>query len=183
MFDYCELPLPGCFEIRPCVLEDHRGRFIKIFHKPSFAAQGLELDFVEEYYSHSHQNVIRGMHFQNPPHDHAKIVYCVHGTVLDVIVDLRLGSPAYGQSLSLILDSQKSNYLYIPKGLAHGFCVLSESATLIYKVSSNYEPNFDTGIAWDSIDIKWPTDNPILSERDLSFVALKNFQSHFVYEG
>ncbi len=181
MFEFGDITIAGCYEIQPRVMQDTRGQFVKIFHKPSFAAQGLTTDFTEEYYSHSHKGVIRGMHFQVPPYDHVKIVYCVHGQVFDVVVDLRIGSPTYGQSASVVLDADKGNYLYIPKGLAHGFCALSEMATLVYKVSTVYEPGSDSGIAWDSLGIEWPTDRPILSERDRSFVALARFQSPFVY--
>jgi dTDP-4-dehydrorhamnose 3,5-epimerase len=121
------------------------------------------------------------MHFQVPPHDHVKVVYCVQGQVFDVLVDLRLGSPTYGQSTSVILDAEKGNYLYIPNGLAHGFCTVSETATLVYKVTTVHVPGSDSGIAWNSLGVEWPVNHPILSERDRSFVALRHFQSPFVY--
>jgi len=181
MFEFNEIALAGCYEIQPRVMLDTRGRFVKTFHKPSFKALGLATEFAEDYYSLSHKGVIRGMHFQAPPYDSIKIVYCVLGKVFDVVLDLRLGSQTYGQSASVVLDADKGNYLYIPKGLAHGFCVLSEKATVVYKVTTVYEPASDSGIAWNSFGVEWPTERPVLSERDQGFVALANFQSPFEY--
>jgi dTDP-4-dehydrorhamnose 3,5-epimerase len=181
MFEISDISVVGCYEIQPRVLQDTRGRLVKTFHKPSFAAFGLATDFTEEYYTHSRKGVIRGMHFQAPPHDHVKVVYCVHGRVFDVVVDLRIGSPTYGQSASVVLDADKGNCLYIPKGLAHGFCALSEIATLAYKVTTVYAPASDSGIAWNSLGVEWPVDRPIMSERDRVFAALADFQSPFVY--
>lgn len=181
MFEFGATAIAGCYEIQPRVIKDRRGQFVKTFHEPSFAVRGLATDFTEEYHSHSHKGVIRGMHYQAPPHDHVKLVYCVHGRVFDVVVDLRVGSPTYGQSATFVLDANKSNYLYIPKGLAHGFCALSELVTLVYKVTSVYAPESDAGIAWDSLGVEWPANRPVLSERDRDFVALEHFQSPFVY--
>jgi dTDP-4-dehydrorhamnose 3,5-epimerase len=175
--------LPGCFEVYPKVFEDERGRFIKTFHAPSFDALGLCTDFVEEYYSVSHKGVIRGMHFQLPPHDHFKLVYCSAGVVMDVVLDLRKGSPTFGRHAVFELSADKSNMIYIPKGMAHGFCVLSDNATMMYKVTSIYAPDCDYGIRWDSAEIDWPSlcDISLLSDRDKSFVSLSDFDSPFDY--
>lgn len=181
MFDVRSTEIPGCYEIQPRVLEDARGRFVKVFHRNAFAEHGLEVDFAEEYYSVSGQGVIRGMHFQTPPTDHVKIVYCVQGEAFDVVVDLRLGSPSYGKAATISLSADKGNYLYIPKGLAHGFCATSESATLVYKVSTIYSPEHDTGILWNSIGVAWPTRVPVLSIRDCGFVPFSEFKSPFIY--
>lgn len=181
MFNLRSTAIPGCYEIQPRVLDDARGRFVKVFQRNAFAEHGLEVDFAEEYYSVSRQGVIRGMHFQNPPMDHVKIVYCVQGEVFDVVVDLRRGSPSYGKTVTLNLSADKGNYVYIPKGLAHGFSAISESATLVYKVATEYSPEHDSGILWSSIGIAWPFQSPILSDRDRRFIPLSDFKSPFVY--
>lgn len=182
MFTILPSILSGCHAIQPHVIDDARGRFVKVYHQEAFAEAGMETSFAEEYYSHSRRGVIRGLHFQTPPHDHVKMVYCVHGEVFDVVLDLRVGSPTYGKTATFHLSADKANYLYIPKGLAHGFCATSDTATLIYKVSTVYAPQHDAGILWSSVDVDWPTDQPILSERDTRFVALADFVSPFRHE-
>lgn len=182
MFELRSLKIPGSYEIRPKVIEDDRGRFVKVFHEKAFLDNKLETKFVEDYYSTSKKGVVRGMHFQLPPMEHAKLVFCVEGKVLDAIVDLRAGSPTYGEFELLELNAIDANIVYMPKGVAHGFCVTSESATLVYKVTSMYEPEYDAGIRWDSIGIDWPEKSPIVSKRDSLFPPFKNFQSPFVYE-
>ena len=174
-------PIQGCYEILPRVFKDGRGSFVKTFHQEVFAKHQLETEFAEEYYSVSYQNVLRGLHFQLPPHAHTKIVYCVLGQVIDAVVDLRVGSPTYGQFATFDVSAEKANIIYIPPGLAHGFYVTSETAIMMYKVSTVYAPESDTGIRWDSVGINWPSPNPIVSERDSGFVALSDFTSPFVY--
>jgi dTDP-4-dehydrorhamnose 3,5-epimerase len=155
---------------------------VKVFHEQAFAAQGLKTDFAEEYYSVSHKNVIRGLHFQLPPMDHVKMVYCVAGEVMDAVVDLRTGSPTYGQCALFELNAAKANSIYIPKGMAHGFCARSDQAIMVYKVSTIYSPAHDAGVLWNSVGIPWPTTEAILSERDQSFPPLDKFASPFRYE-
>jgi len=179
MFEIRQLGIQGCFEIQPKILDDNRGRFVKIFNRDEYLSAALETSFAEEYYSISKKNVIRGMHFQIPPLDQVKLVYCTDGEVFDVVLDLRLDSPTYGEVNSLSLSRKKANLIYIPKGVAHGFCATSEEATLVYKVSTVYAPELDAGIAWDSIGVEWPTKSPIISERDKSFVSLSKFTSPF----
>jgi dTDP-4-dehydrorhamnose 3,5-epimerase len=178
-----ETKTPGCYEIIPAVAGDARGVFVKTFREDVFAKHKLESHFVEEYYSISHRRVLRGLHFQIPPKACEKMVYCVSGSVLDVILDLRLGSPAYGTCEAFTLDSTKANILHIPAGVAHGFYVQSEHATLIYKTTALYSPAHDTGIRWDSVSFSWPDPDPIVSDRDKGFPLLKNFKSPFVYRG
>lgn len=182
MFEIKPSSIKGCLELQPKVLDDARGRFVKVFHEQAFAAQGLETAFAEEYYSVSHKNVIRGLHFQLPPMDHVKMVYCVEGEVLDAVVDLRVGSPTYGKYALFELSAAKANSVYIPKGMAHGFCALSAQAIMVYKVSSVYSPAHDTGVRWDSTGIPWPTSEAVLSARDKSFSPLDKFLSPFRYE-
>lgn len=182
MFDLKQSKLPGCFELQSKVATDVRGRFVKIFHEQAFLAHGLEITFREEYYSVSYKSVIRGMHFQLPPMDHVKMVYCVEGEVMDAVVDLRVGSPTYGQHALFELSAAKANIAYIPKGMAHGFYVLSDQAFMVYKVSTIYAPDHDTGLLWNSVGIPWPTTSPILSVRDKSFATLEEFESPFHFE-
>jgi dTDP-4-dehydrorhamnose 3,5-epimerase len=182
MFETRETGLQGCLLLQPRVLDDARGRFVKTFHNEAFRALGLETGFVEQYYSHSHRGVVRGMHFQKPPAQHAKLVYCVHGEVFDVVLDLRSGSPTYGETRSFTLSAEQGNALYIPAGMAHGFCATSELATLVYNVTSVYAPEHDDGVRWDSIGVEWPTASPLVSPRDAAFVALADFQSPFQHD-
>jgi len=182
MFSLRETKLPGCFEVQPRIFDDDRGRFVKVFNKDEFVRLGLEVSFKEGYYSHSKFGVIRGMHFQLQPSDHAKLVYCVQGEVQDVILDLRKGSPTYGEADSIKLSADQGNYLYIPKGLAHGFCTTSKVATLVYNVSTVYNPQRDSGILWNSFGYNWPNLEPVISARDSNFLPLSAFNSPFVYE-
>lgn len=178
-----ETKIPGCYEILPFVHKDHRGAFVKTYHKDDFIGHNLVTNFDEEYYSVSTKGVLRGLHFQLPPKDHTKIVYCVYGEVLDVVVDLRVGSPTYGESNSVKLSADNAKMIYIPKGLAHGFYALSNQAIVMYKVTTVYSPEHDTGILWNSVGIRWPDEKPIISQRDLSFPKLKDFACPFCYRG
>jgi dTDP-4-dehydrorhamnose 3,5-epimerase len=173
--------IPGCHEIHPKVFRDDRGSFVKTFHQDMFTSRGLNTTFAEEYYSVSYKNVLRGMHFQLPPMAHTKLVYCVLGEVLDVVVDLRVGSPTYGKCQKFELSADKANLVHIPPGLAHGFYVTSEIAIMMYKVSTVYAPNLDVGIRWDSIAFSWPKSDPIMSQRDQNFRTFAEFNSPFHY--
>jgi dTDP-4-dehydrorhamnose 3,5-epimerase len=171
----------GCLEIQPEVYRDRRGIFVKVFQGEVFRRHRLVTQFAEEYYSSSRKGVLRGLHFQLPPHDHVKLVYCVSGRVFDAIVDLRKGSPTYGHHATLELSAKKANLLYLPAGIAHGFCVLSPSAVVIYQVTTVHAPDYDAGILWNSVGISWPVRRPILSERDRSFPRFEDFHSPFVF--
>lgn len=173
------LGLEGCFEILPKVISDHRGLFVKTFHQQAFEDLGIPFDFAEEYFSISQKNVLRGMHFQLPPHAYIKLVYCIEGAVLDVLLDLRKQSKTYGQTISLELSSTKRNLIYMPVGIAHGFYTQSEQATLIYKTSVGYHPESDTGILWSSFNFDWPSTTPILSARDKAHPTFAGFKNPF----
>jgi len=174
-----ETNIPGCYEIRPKILTDHRGRFIKTFQENLFRNGGLPDRFAEEFHSESRRGVVRGLHFQLPPMAQAKVVYCVSGEVLDAVVDLRVGSPTFGRFATFTLSDRDGTILYIPEGLAHGFCVLSDSAILMYKVTAGYTPSLDAGILWNSAGIPWPVSDPVLSDRDRAFPRLSEFKSPF----
>lgn len=180
MFELEPLKIPGAFVIRGKVFTDDRGSFCKTFHREFFKSHGLEWDFAEQYYSQSKKNVVRGLHFQSPPYDHAKIVHCISGSSLDVLVDLRDYSPAYGSHVYVDLDSKESISVYAPPGLAHGFLSKADNTIMMYSVTSTHSPAHDSGILWNSIDFDWGIENPILSSRDQSFAPLKNFRTPFV---
>lgn len=183
MFEIQESKLKGCLKLIPKTFVDQRGQFTKVFHEKTFKDLGLETTFKEEYFSVSYRGVLRGMHFQTPPEDHVKLVYCSQGSVLDVVLDIRRGSPTYGQVEAFELTGNKGECLYIPKGFAHGFYTLSESATMVYKVSTMHSPSNDEGILWSSFGMKWPNQHPTLSQRDSSFAPLDDFRSPFTYHG
>jgi len=174
-----ETEIAGAFEIELPFSEDDRGDFVKILHEDTFLQHGLQANFAESYYSTSKSGVVRGMHFQSPPHDHEKLVYAVDGKVIDVLLDLRSDSATFKQSCSLELSKEKHNAIYIPKGVAHGFCVPNGSATLVYMTSTVYNQDADTGVLWDSFGFSWPIESPQLSERDRSFAAMDEFDSPF----
>ena len=177
-----ELRLPGTFEIQmPCVA-DNRGSFTKTFNLSSFAAHGLQTSFFETFYTVSNAKVLRGMHFQVPPHDHAKLVYCISGRVLDVALDLRVGSPSYGQHETLELDASLCNAAYLPAGIAHGFAVLDAPAVMAYHVSSEHSRSADAGVHWNSFGAKWPPYLPVLSARDTALPDFQKFASPFRFE-
>lgn len=178
MFTLRETGLAGCYEILPRRISDARGIFIKTFHAPAFRELGLEAGFVEEYYTTSRHGVLRGLHFQIPPADHAKLVYCIAGSVLDAVVDLRTDSGSYGKHVTLELSDSRHNILFIPRGFAHGFFALSD-CTMVYKVTSVHSPEHDRGIRWDSAGIAWPGIEPIVSDRDRTFARLAEFESPF----
>ncbi len=172
-------PINGVFIIESSVFTDERGIFIKTFHENFFMGSHFNTFFKEEYYSVSNKNVIRGMHFQTPPFAHEKIVYCVNGKILDVILDLRKESPTYKKSFSVELNGSDGKIIYIPKGLAHGFCALIDNSIMMYKVSTVYCQNNDCGVRWDSFNFTWPVEKPIISSRDLSFPPLETFNNPF----
>jgi dTDP-4-dehydrorhamnose 3,5-epimerase len=170
----------GCFEIVSHIRSDTRGRFVKTFHADWFEDHQLRTDFVEQYYSVSRRRVLRGLHFQKPPAHHAKLVYCTDGAVLDAVVDVRPQSATFGKHILLEVSADSANMLYLPEGLAHGFYVLTESATLMYAVTSAYDPELDGGIHWASVGIEWPDTEPIVSDRDQQLPPLTTASHVFV---
>lgn len=170
--------LPGCFLLKSKRIEDQRGFFVKTYQKNLYEALGLQVEVQEEFYSMSHKNVIRGMHFQLPPYAHDKLVHCICGEVLDVLVDLRAG-PGYGCVASAKLSGENGCLVFIPKGVAHGFSTLTDKALMLYKTSTVHVPEFDCGIRWDSIGLDWGVSFPIISDRDGQHAVLSDFKSPF----
>lgn len=173
--------IEGCYEITPANYMDERGRFVKTVDPHFFKAHQLEYNFKEQYYSISTKRVLRGLHFQLTPKEHTKLVCCVSGMVMDVVVDVRKGSPTYGKYCIIILEADKANMVYIPPGLAHGFYVLSEQAIILCHMTTVFSPEHDSGIRWNSLSIPWPDDYPILSKKDRELPALSDFVSPFTF--
>jgi dTDP-4-dehydrorhamnose 3,5-epimerase len=158
---------------------DHRGSFTKSFHAAQFHSLGIDFVAQEEFCSVSRRGVIRGMHFQLPPDDHAKLVFCPHGQILDVAVDLRKASPTYGEHFATELGEENHRAIFIPPGFAHGFLSLEDRSLVFYSVSSIHSPTNDRGIRWDSFGMDWRTTAPIISDRDLQHPPLREFSSPF----
>ena len=174
--------LPGCFEIKHKVRKDTRGKLVKTFHEKTFQEMGLHVDFPEVYYSISKKNVLRGLHFQIPSQHHIKIVLCIEGSILDAVVDLRVGSPTFGEHIIIELNPEKANMLYIPEGCAHGFFSLTEKSIFLNQTSTMYSQEHDMGIRWNSCGIDWPTDKPIVSEKDKNLIDFGSFNSPFRFQ-
>lgn len=177
--------IEGLVIIEPRIFEDARGYFFESFSQREFDEKVAQIRFVQDNESKSSYGVMRGLHFQRPPFTQSKLVRCVKGAVLDVAVDIRKGSPTYGQHVAVELTEENHRQFFIPKGLAHGFAVLSETAVFQYKCDEFYHPESDSGISIldDSLGIDWriPTDKAILSEKDTKHSVLMDFDSPFVY--
>ena len=178
--------ISGLIVIEPDVFGDSRGYFMESFSCRKFMElTGIDVDFVQDNESKSSYGVLRGLHFQRPPHAQSKLVRVVSGRVLDVAVDLRAGSPTYGKHYAVELSGENHLQMFIPKGFAHGFAVLSETAIFQYKCDNFYAPEADGGISIkdESLGIDWqiPTENAILSEKDIKHLCLKDFDSPFDY--
>lgn len=169
----------GVYLIQCFRAKDERGAFTKIFNEDDYVNEKIPTKLKETYYSISKKDVIRGMHFQMPPHEHEKIVHVIKGSVVDVILDLRKESKTYRQWMELILREEDATALYIPKGFAHGFKSLKDDTVMLYQVSSGYNKECDTGVAYDSIGYDWGIEKPIISARDREFVPLSDFSSPF----
>jgi dTDP-4-dehydrorhamnose 3,5-epimerase/CDP-3, 6-dideoxy-D-glycero-D-glycero-4-hexulose-5-epimerase len=174
-----ETELPGVFLVQPRVLHDARGAFLKTYHAGIFSDLGFPFVPVEEFISISHRNVIRGMHFQLPPAAHAKLVYCVSGAVLDVVLDLRKRSGCYGRWITRSLSSENRDMIFIPPGCAHGFLALTDDATMVYQTDTVHAPASDAGVRWNSFGFDWSVPAPRLSERDRALPSLAEFTSPF----
>ena len=175
--------IDGVFIIEPRVFSDARGYFFESYSERDFNAQVREIHFVQDNESKSSYGVMRGLHFQRPPFTQSKLVRCVKGAVLDVAVDIRKGSPTYGQHVAVELTEDNHRQFFVPRGFAHGFAVLSEEAVFQYKCDNFYHPEADGGISIldTSLGIDWriPTDKAILSEKDTKHPLLADFDSPF----
>lgn len=174
-----ETPIEGLLILETINFQDIRGEFQKLFNFDFFKDNNLDTGFKEFYYSVSKKNVIRGMHFQLPPFDHTKLVYVSKGRIKDVVLDIRKNSKTYGKCFSIELDNNKAQYLYIPKGLAHGFASLEDGSIVNYAQTSCFSKEHDCGILYNSFGFDWEIETPIISGRDKTFEKLEDFNSPF----
>lgn len=179
MYSPQALDIPGAFLLPLPSFPDERGVFVKTFQDTVWRQAGIHFRLKESYFSFSEKDVIRGMHFQVPPHQHSKIVFCPRGAITDVIVDLRRDSPAYKKFIAVTLSEASPQAIYIPEGCAHGFHALQAGSMTYYLVSSEYSKEHDSGIRYDSFGYDWNVARPVLSGRDLSFPQLKDFDTPF----
>ena len=180
-----ETGIPGLLEIQPELFRDCRGYFCEVYNEKRYRDAGILCEFCQENFSKSRYGVIRGLHFQRPPYSQAKLASCPDGIIWDVAVDLRRGSPTYGEWRGVILDSEKKNQFLIPRGFAHGFAVLSETACFSYRCDNFYHPQAEGGIAYNdpdlAIDWRVPIDNRVLSEKDSHWPSFKVFGEEPVF--
>ena len=171
------LPLEGLKLVRPKVLRDARGFFIESYSEPRYREAGIDCSFVQDNHARSGKGTLRGLHFQSHP-GQAKLVRVASGRIFDVAVDIRPESPTFGRWSGVYLDSEDHAQLFVPVGFAHGYCVVSDVADVLYKTSAVYDARTETGFAWNDpeVGVAWPIDEPLLSERDVraqSFAALR----------
>ena len=182
-FSFKKLNIPDVILIEAKAFPDDRGFFMESFKESEFIKNGIDTKFVQDNYSHSTKAALRGLHYQKDPKAQAKLVTAIKGEIFDVAVDIRKNSPTYGKWVGEILSEQNHHLLYIPEGFAHGFCVLSDEADVIYKVNNEYSPENDRGILWNDpdVNVKWPMENPLLSEKDEKQPLLKDADNDFEY--
>ncbi|MCR4290462.1 MAG: dTDP-4-dehydrorhamnose 3,5-epimerase [Candidatus Scalindua sp.] len=169
-----ETDLPGVLLIDPGVFKDSRGFFMETFHQKKYAEAGIDHAFVQDNYSHSTRGTLRGLHYQlNYPQ--GKLVYVITGEIYDVAVDIRRGSPGFGKWVGQYLSDKNRRQIFVPEGFAHGFCVLSETADVLYKTTDLYNPDDEYGVLWSdpTIGIDWPVEVPVVSDKDKQFPGLK----------
>jgi dTDP-4-dehydrorhamnose 3,5-epimerase/CDP-3, 6-dideoxy-D-glycero-D-glycero-4-hexulose-5-epimerase len=172
-------PIPGLLILSNPIFSDTRGSFKKVFSKDYFDELSLDSNFVEIYYSISKKDVIRGMHFQLPPMDHIKMVCVIKGKILDVCLDLRRKSITFGKYFNIALSDNGDSYLYIPRGIAHGFASLEDNSIVHYAQTTCYSEKHDCGIRYDSFSFDWPVKSPVISERDRNFPDFRNWNTVF----
>ena len=176
-------PLPGLHIVRPTIHRDERGWFMESWNAADFALLGLRADFVQDNLSLSHEGVVRGLHFQAPPAEQTKLIRCVEGCILDIALDIRHGSPTFGQWHAETLSARNGIAMWIPPGFAHGFAALAEGATVAYKCDKHYSPALAMGVCWDdpALAIPWPK-GAIVSKADASWPILADLTKCFTYK-
>lgn len=174
-FEFGRTEIPDVRVIEPQVFEDDRGFFMETYVQDNFVEAGIEADFIQENHSRSQEDVLRGLHYQKGEHAQAKLVRCTRGKILDVAVDLRRDADTFGDHVAIDLSEENRRMLFIPRGFAHGFLTLSDVAEVQYKVDTEYAPDYEEGIIWDDseVGIKWPVEEPVLSEKDQNWLTLK----------
>jgi dTDP-4-dehydrorhamnose 3,5-epimerase len=184
-FIFKRLEIPDVVLIKPKVFGDNRGFFMETYKYSEFKKNGIHYKFVQDNHSKSQKGVLRGLHYQLQPMEQGKLVRCIRGRIWDVVVDIRKGSPWYGKWVAVELSEENKLMLWVPPGFAHGFVALEDDTEVIYKVTKEYSPELERGIIWNDPDIgiKWPVENPILSNKDKNWPLLKNTENNFTYGG
>lgn len=183
-FRFESLRIPEVILVEAKVFEDRRGLFMEAYKCSEFQRHGIVGGFVQDNYIRSVKGVLRGLHYQKPPRAQGKLVRVVQGDIFDVAVDIRTASPTYGQWVGVVLSARSYQALYIPEGFAHGYCVLTEEAHVLYKVTAEYAPELERGIIWNdpAIGINWPVSSPILGDRDARLPRLRKAEHDFEYK-
>lgn len=172
--------------LEPIIHKDNRGFFFESFNKRQFESIGISYDFVQDNHSTSLKSgTIRGLHYQSTPMETTKMLRVTKGAILEVVADIRIGSPNYGKWISMIISEENKIQVIVPIGFAHGFCTLHDNTEVLYKVDQYYSPENDRGIRWDDpeLAIEWPTSNPILSDRDRNLPLLREQDNIFSFSG
>jgi dTDP-4-dehydrorhamnose 3,5-epimerase len=183
-FDFRQTDIPGLLLIEPKAFGDDRGFFLEIYKHSEFLNAGISEHFVQDNFSRSAKGVLRGLHYQKDPRAQGKLVRCMKGSIFDVAVDVRKGSPTYARWVGLELSDRNNLMLYVPAGFAHGFLVLSETAEVLYKCTAEYSPDHDRGIIWNDpdINIPWSEKSPLLSSKDGMLPPLRKAENNFRYD-
>ena len=180
---FIKTEIPELIVIEPKVFGDERGYFFESFNQKEFEENVGKIDFIQDNESKSSKGVLRGLHFQKPPYTQSKLLRCIEGEVLDIAVDMRQDSSTYKQHLKIVLSGNNKKQIFVPKGFAHGFLVLSETATIAYKVDQYYAPDYDSGIAWNDMDlnIDWGVcaEEIQLSDKDRVLKPLAEIENPF----
>jgi dTDP-4-dehydrorhamnose 3,5-epimerase len=173
--------IDGLLIVKPAVFPDKRGYFFESYNKGKYVKGGIDVDFVQDNVSFSQKNVLRGLHFQNPPHAQAKLVSVLRGAVLDVAVDIRKNSPTYGKYYSVLLSEENKLQFFLPAGFAHGFLTLEDNTLFSYKCSNLYNKESEGSILWNDseLGIDWQVENPIVSPKDEEASRFKDIKSQF----
>ena len=184
MIEVVPLALPEVRLITPRVHRDSRGFFLEHYRQDLFDQAGIDTRFVQDNHSRSVRGTVRGLHFQRPPYAQAKLVSVARGSIYDVAVDVRLGSPTYGAWVGVVLDDERMQQLFVPTGFAHGFAVRSEVADVLYKVSAGYAPDAERGLRWDdpALAIDWRVEDAIVSDKDRELPQIADLDSGFDFE-
>ncbi len=179
--NFIDTGIPDLFVIQPRVFEDDRGYFFECFREDAFSQKNIDVKFIQDNQSKSQQGVLRGLHYQSPPHAQGKLVRVIKGAVLDVVVDIRRSSPTYGKTFSIELTEKNNTLLWVPAGFAHGFSTLENDTIFHYKCTNYYNKEAEGCILWNdaSLNINWKVSNPVLSEKDKSGTAFTQFVSPF----
>ena len=182
-FRFTRLSIPEVILIEPLVFRDQRGFFMETYKRSEFAAEGITETFVQGNHSKSFRGTLRGLHYQKYPKAQGKLVRALSGEIHDVMVDLRLGGPTYGKWVAMTISAEDKKMLYVPGGFAHGFCVISEEAEVLYSATEEYAPDCEAGVVWNDPDLKieWPIAEPRLSNRDRAWPRLKDADNNFSY--